>query len=124
VTDLALFDLPETAYRRRSCPVCHGPLRLPLRPGTLTYAVQRQGWVKIRKTSQLDVRLRILRLNGPNGAGMVAHPAAMTYGEPLLLLRTWPGDVEHELHVRFRDDHAAGEWFLPGPDLRAYLAPD
>lgn len=117
------LEIPEAAWRLRRCPVCRGALYDGRNDaeGTLTYAVQRQGWVKIGRTAQLEVRLRILRLNGPNGAGMVRHPAAMDYGAPLLLLRTWDGDLEHDLHVRFRADHAAGEWFLPGPELRAFL---
>lgn len=118
---LTLFEPEEHQWARRSCPVCRGPWNLPSRPETVTYAVQREGWVKIGKTAQLDVRLRILRLNGPNGAGMVSHPAAMDYGQPLLLLHTWPGDVEHPLHVRWRDRHAAGEWFLPDAAMAAWL---
>lgn len=119
---LVLFELPRSAYRLRACPVCAGSLSLAVRPGTVTYVVQRQGWVKIGKTSQLDVRLRVLRLHGPNGAGMVKHPPGMTYAEPLILLRTFAGDVEHDLHERWQDDHAGGEWFMPSGPMRAWLA--
>lgn len=123
MTSLALFDVPESAYRRRRCPVCLGPLRIPNQAQQwVTYAVQREGWVKIGKTSQLAVRLRVLRLNGPNGAGMVKHPEAMDYGAPLVLVSLWPEDIEHELHVEYRDDHVIGEWFVPGARLRSALA--
>lgn len=113
-----LFEVPEEWWRRKRCQVCNGALSVT---ATHTYVVQRQGWVKIGKTSQIDVRLRILRLNGPNGAGMVAHPETMDYGEPLILLRLIDGDVEHALHQRWAHCHARGEWFMPDQEMRAWL---
>jgi hypothetical protein len=115
---LALLEMPESAYRRRRCPVCRGALSVT---ATHTYVVQRQGWVKIGKTSQIDTRLRVLRLNGPNGAGMVAHPEAMDYGQPLILLALVEGDLEHQWHMDWRACHAAGEWFLPDSAMRDWL---
>lgn len=118
MTELALFRMPETAYRRRSCPVCGGAWSLPRRPGTVTYAVQRQGWVKIGKTADLPRRLMHLRLGvRPDHSCWVTMPAGMDPAEPLILLRTWRGDREHQLHVRFSGDHAAGEWFRPSPRM-------
>lgn len=123
MSELALFRMPERAYRRRSCPVCGGAWSLPVRAGTVTYAVQRQGWVKIGKTANLPRRLMHLRLGvRPDHSCWVTLPAGMDPGEPLILLGVWRGDREHQLHVRFADEHAAGEWFLPSRRMRRALS--
>jgi hypothetical protein len=51
--------------------------------------------------------------------------AALQTGSPypLKVLRAIPGDriVEAELHARFAGCRVSGEWFLPAPELSAYL---
>lgn len=120
----ALFELPEAAYRRRSCPVCGGAwnTRTPTAGGVLTYAIQRQQWVKIGKTTDLEQRLRDLRrLTRPGGGVMVTIPAGMDHRAPLVVVNTWLGDYEHPLHLRYADHHAAGEWFTTDRALRREL---
>lgn len=115
------LEIPAAAWRLRRCPVCRGNLNDGRndREGTVTYAMQRQGWVKIGRSYQPEVRRKVLSM--PSPGCRVLCPDAMEWAEPIVLLRTWDGDLEHDLHLRFRDDHVAGEWFLPGPELRAFL---
>jgi hypothetical protein len=112
----ALFDMPREAYRLRRCPVCGGSLSVT---ASTTYVLQRQGWVKIGKTSNLPERLGVLRRSTPGC--VTKHPDEMDWTEPLLVLLVIDGDVEHDLHERFASDYVTGEWFLPGPTLRAWL---
>lgn len=117
MTEDTLFELPRTEQRLRSCPVCGGRLSVT---HSHTYAMQRQGWVKLGASSNVLERLNVLRR--PVSERLNRHPVRMTWSEPLLLLAVIEGDVEHALHERFQDSHARGEWFRPDADMRAWLA--
>lgn len=113
----ALFDVTGWPRAWRRCPVCAGALSVT---AGATYAAQRQGWVKIGKSSNPAERISVLSM--PSLGCQVKAPAGMTWGEPILLLGVLLGDLEHELHERFAGCHAAGEWFLPDRPMRAWLA--
>lgn len=117
MSDDVLFELPRTEWRLRSCPVCGGRLSVA---HSHTYAMQRQGWVKVGASSNVTERLNVLRR--PVSERLNRHPDGMTWSEPLLLLVVIEGDVEHALHERWADCHAHGEWFLPDADMREWLA--
>lgn len=88
-------------------------------PSTWTYAMQRQGWVKIG-VSNNPVTRRSLLARKPRS---VRVPDDMDVSEPLLLIwEAHDGSLEHDLHERFVADHVVGEWFLPSAALRAVLA--
>lgn len=94
--------------------------------GGLTYFAQRQGWVKIGHTNNINQRLRTLA----SRSGHMSHatPWNMDWTEPLILLRVIdgaePGGSEVQMHDRFRACRVMGEWFLPDAALRAFLASD
>lgn len=93
------------------CWVCLGWIHRP-RPAPavrVTYAVRRQGWVKIGMTGNLKERLSVLS-RSTEGC-LTVHPPTMDWKAPLQLLAVIAGDIEHELHDRFASAHAAGEWF-------------
>jgi hypothetical protein len=93
------------------CGVCGGWLQRPVPPpdARVTYVVQRQRWVKIGMTGNLRERLNVLS-RSTEGC-LTVHPYGMTWTAPLHLRAVIDGDVEHELHERFADCHANGEWF-------------
>ena len=93
------------------CWVCLGWIHRPVpHPSSrVTYAVRRQGWVKIGMTGNLKERLGVLS-RSTEGCFTV-HPPEMDWHAPLELLAVINGDVEHELHDRFAAHHALGEWF-------------
>jgi hypothetical protein len=111
-----LFAIPDHMWRYRRCPVCFGSLSLVF---THTYVVQRQGWVKIGATS--NPRRRVSELARPAWKQHILSPAEMDWAQPLHLVRMIDGNVEHELHQRFRQDHVRGEWFLPRKAMRHWL---
>jgi hypothetical protein len=112
-----LFEVPEEWWVRRRCQVCGGALSVRC---THTYAVQRQGWVKIGATS--DPRRRINELRRPAWRKHILSPAGMDWLEPLVTLGLIVGDVEHELHPRFAELHVFGEWFRPAGEMLNWLA--
>lgn len=86
-------------------------------PGrSVVYFVERQGFVKIGTTTNLDKRLRDI------GKGS-CMPQGMTVG-PVRLVATMPGDQRHEkfLHNLFSDLQLEGEWFLPDTRLCGLIA--
>lgn len=112
-----LFEVPDDWWRHRRCQVCGGALSVTY---THTYVVQRQAWVKIGASS--NVRRRIGELARPAWTQHLISPEGMDWREPLVVHGILDGDSEHALHRRFVDDHAYGEWFRPGPAMRAFLA--
>lgn len=116
VQDEVLFDMPEHCWRRRRCLVCGGALSVT---HTHTYVVARQCWAKIGATS--NVRRRINELRRPAWTKHLLSPVGMDWTEPLTTLAVLDGDAEHELHLRFSDLHAHGEWFTLAGDLQSWL---
>lgn len=116
LADEPLFEVPESLWVRRRCTVCGGALSVTC---SHTYAVQRQGWVKIGATS--DPRRRINELRRPAWTKHLLSPAEMDWREPLLTLGVLVGDVEHELHQRFAEHHVLGEWFRPAGEMLDWL---
>lgn len=112
----ALFEVPEHLWRRRRCQVCGGALSVQHQH---TYVVQRQGWVKIGATS--NVRRRVNELARPAWSSHILSPVGMEWDQPLHVVRQIDGDIEHELHLRFRSCHVRGEWFLPDKAMRKWL---
>lgn len=104
-----LIDLPEPAPECATCGV------VARSAASLTYVVQRQGWVKIGSTSNITSRIFTLAKGGTVG------PWDMLVAEPLILLAVIESNVEHDLHTRFSGSHVAGEWFLPDADMRAWI---
>jgi hypothetical protein len=94
------------------CRVCGG---YGTHQSTQTYAVRRQGWLKIGRTGQLAKRLRQLRRRNPT----VAYPPDMDWAAPLDLMGVWGDDHEHQLHERFSRHHVVGEWFTAAPVVKA-----
>lgn len=117
------------------CEVCGGWIHRPVPPpdSRVTYVVLREHWVKIGMTGNLRERLNVLS-RSTEGC-LTVHPHGMNWTAPLHLMAIIDGDVEHELHERFADAHAAGEWFEFDPlhvpwagrdalyRLRAWLLP-
>lgn len=83
-----------------------------------TYVVHRQRWLKIGKTN--DVRLRVRDLRAPGRQQYIICPPGMDRAAYLSLVRVYDGDVEHELHDRWRHLHAAGEWFAGDEHMLAW----
>jgi hypothetical protein len=121
---LTLFEPEPSQWRLRRCRVCRGTLaQTHSRHGSdpvWTYVMQRQGWVKIGLSKHPLTRLKELR--AINRQCYIITPEAMDCREPILLVALIPGDVEHALHERFVDRHAAGEWFLPDAPIREWIA--
>lgn len=119
----ALFEMPASAYvGLKVCLVCGGRIAQRYRGPDVplyTYAMQRQGWVKIGMSRHPEVRLKELR--AVNRQRYIISPVEMDTAEPILLIATWLGDLEHALHQRWRDCHARGEWFLPNKEMTAWL---
>jgi hypothetical protein len=112
----AAQGLETSAARRRAtkavalpgCKVCGGGRSMHRnRARTTTYAMQRERWVKVGRALDVDARLRELARHPRS----VKCPPSMDLSQPLTLVYTWPGDVEHELHERYVEHHAHGEWF-------------
>lgn len=102
------------------CTVCWGWIHRPKPAGQRwTYAMQRESWVKIGMTGNVRERLGVLS-RATEGC-LVVHPPQMDWTAPLRLLVALPGDIEHELHDRFRAYHVIGEWFTPGDELVEWL---
>jgi hypothetical protein len=116
VDDVGLFDVPEAWWRRRRCIVCGCALSVQ---HTHTYVVQRERWIKIGATDK--PRRRINELSRPAWTQHILSPAEMDWEAPLTTLVVMVRDIEHELHGRFADQHAIGEWFHPGGELDAWL---
>ena len=80
------------------------------------YFVERDGFVKIGYTANLNRRLDALGRGGSFAEGMTVGP--------VYLLAHIDGDevLEKSLHRRFGADRIAGsEWFYPSDDLKRYL---
>lgn len=119
-----LFDIPHDWWvGRRRCLVCGGNLAqthtVHATQPVFTYVMQRQGWVKIGKSYQPEVRRKVLSMPSP-GCRVVA-PERMEWAEPIITILLIDGDVEHELHLRWAANHAGGEWFLPDQEMRLWL---
>jgi len=80
---------------------------LPAPGRSVVYFVERQGFVKIGTSTNLEQRLRDIGKGGQMIEGMTVGPVR--------LLATMPGDHRHEklLHERFHRLRVEGEWFLP-----------
>ncbi len=111
----ALFEVSREQWHLRQCPVCGGALSVT---HTHTYVVQRQDWIKIGATS--NVRRRINELRRPAWTKHLLSPDGMDWHRPLATLAVLEGDTEHQLHERFADSHARGEWFLPDAEMLAW----
>lgn len=111
------FDPPLPPRIPNRCITCGQPRTGPWGD---TYVMQRQGWVKIGRSKHPLTRLKELR--ALNRQCYIITPDAMDCAEPIYLLAVIPGDHEHALHERFAACYAAGEWFLPDADMRAWLA--
>lgn len=110
-----LFTVPRDWWRYRRCPVCRGVLASQHRrhevDPVFTYLMVRQCWVKIGKSYQPEVRRKVLSM--PSPGCRVVCPRRMNWSAPIALVAVLDGDVEHGLHERWADRHAAGEWFRP-----------
>jgi hypothetical protein len=96
--------------------VCLGILASP--KGVTCFA-ERQGWVKIGRTSAHSVAARIRKLAGRVPA--VLMPEGMSTTEPLTLLGVIDHDVEHQTHERFATCHVIGEWFRPDEAMTTWM---
>lgn len=114
--DEMLFEVTNELWRFRSCPVCGGAMSVAK---SHTYAMQRQGWVKIGSSSNPAERRSVLAM--PSPGCRVRAPEQMNWAEPILLLGVIEGDHEHELHRRFASLHVIGEWFLPDAEMCDWL---
>lgn len=106
--DESAWDAAIDAWRDRNP---DGPGVRPAEgPAAVVYVLRaaNDGLVKIGTTTDLPSRLKNIR--------------AMS-GVPLEVLCVLPGDatVERQLHARFREHRAHGEWFRPAPDLLAWV---
>lgn len=63
--------------------------------------------VKIGRASDIDSRLRSLQTGSPH---------------ELRVLLVLEGDVESELHVRFKDDRINGEWFRWSKKIESFIS--
>lgn len=117
---LPLPGMPPDPGRR--CDVCGGALALAPFYGDapVTYVMRRDRWVKIGKSKHPETRLKELRAIGRQK--YIICPAEMDRTLPIEIVRLLPGDLEHELHERFAEHHAAGEWFLELADVADWLA--
>jgi hypothetical protein len=88
---------------------------LPAPGRSVVYFVERQGFVKIGTTTNLEQRLRSIGKGGQMIEGMTVGPVR--------LIATMPGDQRHEklLHRQFSDLSAGGEWFLPDTRLCDFI---
>lgn len=103
--------LPNT-HRRTVCSGISSP------PKGVTYFVERQGWVKIGKTTQrVERRVKALARRAPG----ILCPDCMDMLAPLVLLGVIREDVEHTLHQRFAQCHVIGEWFRPDAAMRSWM---
>lgn len=86
----------------------------------VTYAVARQRYVKIGRTSMRQFDQRMRALSHPTRTG-VKIPDGMDLRARLTLVRLFPYDIEATLHERYAASRVAGEWFEDQiiPDLFA-----
>ena len=84
-------------------------------PSDVVYLVERQGFVKIGYTSNLNNRLAALPKETIRVEGMTPGPVQ--------LLTVIPGDrsLERQMHRRFADLRAGGEWFRLEGSLLVFL---
>jgi hypothetical protein len=84
--------------------------------GSFVYFMERDGYVKIGMSKNVQQRLDQVS----RGSAMMP---GMTVG-PVRLLAKIPGGREQEyaLHRRFAALHVHGEWFRPGEALTGYIA--
>lgn len=85
-------------------------------PGrSVVYFVERQGFVKIGTSTNLEQRLRDIGKGGQMIEGMTVGPVR--------LIATMPGDHRHEklLHDQFHGLRTGGEWFLPDTRLCEFI---
>lgn len=84
---------------------------------TVIYYVERDGYIKIGMTTNLEKRLKNLANGG------TASPPGMTIG-PVTLLASHGGGRASEkyMHRRFADLRLAGEWFRSSPELLEHIA--
>lgn len=115
-----LFDIPDEwwlpDHLRNRCFVCGGALSLAF---DWTYVVQRQGWVKIGATDR--PRQRCNELARVDWRKYILSPEGMDWTEPLIALTVIGGNIEHEMHQRFRKQHVVGEWFLPDAEMKEWI---
>lgn len=111
-----LFDVPESFWKRRLCQVCGQALSVV---HTHTYVVQRQVWIKIGATNL--PRRRINELSRPAWTKHILSPRGMDWYAPLHTHVVLDGDIEHEMHERFSEHHARGEWFWDCGPIRRWL---
>ena len=120
---LSLFTPERSLYvGLKICLVCGGRLDQRYRGPDVplfTYVMARQDWVKIGMSRHPEVRLKELR--AINRQRYIITPTEMDCAQPIELLHTWLGDMEHLLHERWAACHAAGEWFLPDKEMRTWL---
>lgn len=83
---------------------------------SVVYFIERDGFIKIGRTTRLKARLRAISQGGN-------MPRWMEPG-PVNLLATIPGGWkrELELHARFGDARVDGEWFQDCPAIRDFIA--
>lgn len=83
---------------------------------SLIYYAEREGYVKIGRTTNLTKRIKDLSRGG------VIYPDGVGLG-PVVLLATHKGGevAEARLHERFATDRVAGEWFRKSDLLAAHI---
>lgn len=104
----------DASTKRPRCRVCGGGV--PSLQIGQTYVVQRERWVKIGVSMDVETRLRSLA----TVPKQVILPRDMDPRAPLVLVGL-PDDDEHPLHERWAAHHVAGEWFDVEP-LAAWTA--
>lgn len=93
---------------------------------TKTYSVyfaQVGAYVKVGHSGNVPARLRIL--TKPDSG--LTYPADFDFSAPVVLLRSIAScsrSDEKRWHLKLQQHHAAGEWFVDGPELRAAIAAD
>jgi hypothetical protein len=82
---------------------------------TLVYVVEREGFIKIGWTANLERRLKDLSRGSCAADGMTVGPVR--------LLFTIDGgrETERALHLRFAADRVQGEWFLPSTAMQSWI---
>lgn len=87
-----------------------------MRAASVVYFVEREGFIKIGTTSQLEKRLKALSKGS-------CFPEGMTVG-PVQLLAAIPGDARNERHFHdtFYSHRIQGtEWFYGAPEIRKFI---
>jgi len=76
--------------------------------GTGTYFIKCDNFVKIGRTTDLNVRLQTLRTANPYDLELLAF--------------THFKDIEREVHKKFKHLKHRNEWYKLTPELEAYIA--